>query len=233
METGTDPAATSPTAGAQVASPGPAVDSEIAPAVDHGGAEAPATGNGAGSGPAHAKKRGRMRPLMGWVITIAVALLISTGTRAYAVQSYFIPTPSMTPTLMPGDRILVDKLAGTIHRGDIVVFKNPPADRGGPPTLVKRVIGLPGERISSVGATVLINGKPIPEPWLPPLVGACAEASEHITPLTIPAGHYFMMGDCRGDSDDSRYWGTVPASYIVGKVDVIMWRNGHPWLHWF
>ena len=98
---------------------------------------------------------------MGWVITIAVALLISTGTRAYAVQSYFIPTPSMTPTLMPGDRILVDKLAGTIHRGDIVVFKNPPADRGGPPTLVKRVIGLPGERISSDGATVLINGKPI------------------------------------------------------------------------
>ena len=49
----------------------------------------------------------------------------------------------------------------------------------------------------------------------------------------IPAGHYFMMGDCRGDSDDSRYWGTVPASNIVGKVDVIIWRHGHPWIHWF
>src|ERR1700733_9475963 len=89
-------------------------------------------------------KRGRRKAVMGWVITIAAALLISTGTRAYAVQSFFIPTPSMTPTLMPGDRILVDKLSGTIHRGDIVVFKNPPADVGGPPTLVKRVIELPG-----------------------------------------------------------------------------------------
>jgi signal peptidase I len=178
-------------------------------------------------------KRGRIRPFMGWIITIAAALLISTGTRAYAVQSFFIPTPSMTPTLMPGDRILVDKLSSTIHRGDIVVFKNPPADVGGPPTLVKRVIGLPGERISSVGATVLINGKPIPEPWLPKLVGECIEPSEHITPTTIAPGHYFVMGDCRGDSDDSRYWGTVPAGNIIGKVDVIIWRNGHPWIHWF
>src|ERR1039458_5260472 len=62
-------------------------------------------------------KRGRMRPVVGWIITIVVALLISTGTRAYAVQSYFIPTPSMTPTLMPGDRILVNKLSSTIHVG--------------------------------------------------------------------------------------------------------------------
>jgi signal peptidase I len=177
--------------------------------------------------------RGRFRPVLGWVITIVVALLISTGTRAYAVQSYFVPTSSMTPTLQPGDRILVDKLSSTIHRGDIVVFKNPPADSGGPPTLVKRVIGLPGETISSVGSTVLINGKPLAEPWLPALVGQCAETSEHIPQTTIAPGHYFVMGDCRGDSDDSRYWGTVPAGNIVGKVDVIIWRHGHPWIHWF
>ena len=177
--------------------------------------------------------RSRYRPVVGWLITIVVALLISTGTRAYAVQSYFVPTPSMTPTLMPGDRILVDKLSSTINRGDIVVFKNPPADSGGPPTLVKRVIGLPGERISSVGTQVLINGKPLVEPWLPALVGMCQEASAHIPPQTVPAGRYFVMGDCRGDSDDSRYWGTVPGSYIVGKVDVIIWRHSHPWIHWF
>ena len=179
------------------------------------------------------EKRRRFRPLMGWIITIVVALLISTGTRAYAVQSYSIPSSSMTPTLMPGDRILVDKLSSTIHRGDIVVFKDPPADRGGPPTLVNHVIGLPGETISSVGATVLIDGKPLAEPWLPRLVGECTEASEHIPTTKIAQDHYFMMGDCRGDSDDSRYWGTVPASYIVGKVDVIIWRNNHPWIHWF
>jgi signal peptidase I len=177
--------------------------------------------------------RSRRRTVLSWVITIVVALLISTGTRAYAVQSYFVPSPSMSPTLLPGDRILVDKLSGTIHRGDIVVFPNPPADRGGPPTLVKRVIGLPGETISSVGNKVLINGKVLAEPWLPPLTGECAEPSEHITPTKIAPGHYFVMGDCRGDSDDSRYWGTIPGSTVVGKVDVVMWRNGHPWLHWF
>jgi signal peptidase I len=177
--------------------------------------------------------RSRLRPILGWVITIVVALLISTGTRAYAVQSYFVPTPSMTPTLQPGDRILVDELSGTIHRGDIVVFSNPPADTNGPPTLVKRVIGLPGETISSVGATILINGKPLAEPWLPTLKGICQEASEHIKTQTIAAGHYFVMGDCRGDSDDSRYWGTVPQNLVVGKVDVIIWRHSHPWIHWF
>jgi signal peptidase I len=179
------------------------------------------------------EKRRRFRQLMGWVMTIVVALLISTGTRAYAVQSYSIPSASMTPTLMPGDRILVDKLADTIHRGDIVVFRDPPAFRGGPPDLVKRVIGLPGETISSVGTTVLINGKPLAEPWLPRLGWECTEATEHIPTTKIAPGHYFMMGDCRGDSDDSRYWGTVPASYIVGKVDVIVWRHNHPWIHWF
>lgn len=184
----------------------------------------------AGQGP---RPRSRYRTIVGWIVTIVVALLISTGTRAYAVQSYFVPTPSMTPTLMPGDRILVNKLSSTIHRGDIVVFKNPPADPGGPPTLVKRVIGLPGERISSRGNVVLINGKPLSESWLPSLVGECQQTSEHIPPTTIASGHYFVMGDCRGDSDDSRYWGTVPIGNIVGKVDVIMWRNGHPWLHWF
>jgi signal peptidase I len=177
--------------------------------------------------------RSRLRLLTGWVVLIIVALLISTGTRAFAVQSYKIPSASMTPTLMVGDRIMVDKLAGTIHRGDIVVFKSPPAFTGGPPTLVKRVIGLPGETISSVGTTVLINGKPLAEPWLPRLVGECTETSEHIPTTKITPGHYFMMGDCRGDSDDSRYWGTVPASNIVGKVDVIIWRHNHPWIHWF
>ena len=175
----------------------------------------------------------RRRTLLSWALTIVVALLISMGTRAYAVQSYYVPTPSMSPTLMPGDRILVDKLSSTIHRGDIIVFRNPPGDKGGPPTLVKRVIGLPGERISSIGNEVLIDGKVLAEPWLPRLQGECAEASEHIPTTVIPADHYFVMGDCRGDSDDSRYWGTVPRSDVVGKVDVIVWRNGHPWLHWF
>jgi len=174
-----------------------------------------------------------LRTVIGWVIFVVAVVLISTGARAYAIQTYFVPTPSMTPTLMPGDRILVNKLSSTIHRGDIVVFHDVPADRGGPPVLVKRVIGLPGETISSAGNTVLIDGKPLTEPWLPVLTGACAESDEHIKATTIAPGHYFMMGDCRGDSGDSRYWGTVPNSNIIGKVDLVLWRSGHPWLHWF
>jgi signal peptidase I len=167
------------------------------------------------------------------VVFAVVVALVATGARAYAIQTYYVPTPSMTPTLIPGDRIMVDKLAGTIHRGDIVVFHNVPADKGGPTTLVKRAIGLPGETISSVGGTVLINGRPLAEPWLPPLTGGCSEADEHIVTTRIAPDHYFMMGDCRGDSGDSRYWGTVPGSYVVGKVDLVIWRNKHPWIHWF
>ncbi len=179
------------------------------------------------------RPRSRLRAVAGWVVFATVVVVLSVGARAVAVQTYFVPTPSMTPTLMPGDRIVVDKLASTIHRGDIVVFHSTPADRGGPSTLVKRVIGLPGETISSSGATVLIDGKPLAEPWLPPLTGDCAESGENIKTQKIGAGDYFMMGDCRGDSGDSRFFGTVPGSYVVGKVDIVIWRSGHPWIHWF
>jgi len=179
------------------------------------------------------RRPSRMRSITGWVVFILVVVLVATATRTWFLQTYYVPSPSMTPTLLPGDRILVDKLSGTIHRDDIVVFRNVPADVGGPPVLVKRVIGLPGETISSVGATVLIDGKPLPEPWLPKLVGICSEPAEHIKPTKIPAGHYFMMGDCRGDSGDSRYWGTVPVGNVIGKVDMVIWRSGHPWVHWF
>jgi signal peptidase I len=175
----------------------------------------------------------RMRSLIGWVVFVAVVVLVSTAARAYAIQTYFVPTTSMTPTLMPGDRIVVNKLSSTVHRGDIVVFHDPPTDHGGPAVLVKRVIGLPGETISSQGNTVLIDGKPLAEPWLVTLQGQCLESSQHIVSTKIPPDHYFMMGDCRGDSEDSRYWGTLAGSYMIGKVDLIIWRSGHPWFHWF
>ena len=174
------------------------------------------------------------RQIIGWVLVVIVILTVALGTRAYAVESFSIPSGSMSPTLQIGDRITVDKLHSTIHRGDIVVFERVPAD---PQTqdadLVKRVIGLPGETISSSGNTVLINGVALAERWLPPLVGQCAEAAANIPTTTIAPDHYFVMGDCRGDSFDSRYWGTVPASSIIGKVDAIVWRGGHPWIHWF
>jgi signal peptidase I len=180
------------------------------------------------------KKRAWRRQVLEWVAVVVIAVLVAGGLRAFVVQSFYVPTGSMLPTLQIGDRIVVVKIGYTIHRGDIIVFRRPPADTDtADADLVKRVIGLPGETISSMRGTVLIDGRPLAEPWLPALTGSCAEAAENITTTRIAPDHYFMMGDCRGDSLDSRAWGTLPASYIVGKVEVIIWRFGHPYLHWF
>jgi signal peptidase I len=178
--------------------------------------------------------RARSRGVLSLVITVALVALVATSVRAYAAQAFVVPSGSMLPTLQIGDRIIVDKLSSTINRGDIVVFRRAPGDTDSAyPVLVKRVIGLPGETISSVGDTILIDGRPIAQPWLPTLSGQCYQASAGITMTTIPPGHYYVLGDCRGDSDDSRYWGTVPASNIIGKVSAVVWRHNHPWLHWF
>ena len=160
-----------------------------------------------------------------WVGVIAVAVLVAVLLRAFVVQTFFIPSASMEPTLMIGDRIIVSKLSyhlHDVHRGNIIVFKRPPAENcGGEPVadLVKRVIGLPGETISSRGNQVLINGKPIAQPWLPKgtVLGPA------ITPTKIGANAYFVMGDNRTNSCDSRMWGTVQGKLIVGHVVLRIW----------
>jgi signal peptidase I len=165
----------------------------------------------------------------GWLFTTNPALdfpsYCRTVTRA-AVQTFLVTSGSMLPTLQIGDRLVVVKSGYTVHRGDIVVFKRPPADIGTTDVdLVKRVIGLPGETISSRGNTVFINGQALAEPWLSPLTGICAESAENIPTTKIPTGHYFVMGDCRGDSADSRTWGTLLGSLIVGKVSRVEVRT--------
>ncbi|MGD0439255.1 MAG: signal peptidase I [Acidimicrobiales bacterium] len=180
------------------------------------------------------KRQVNTRRVVEWVVVVVFAVLVAGGLRTFVVQAFFVPSGSMLPTLQIGDRIVVIKLGYTIHRGDIIVFKRPPADTGTQDKdLVKRVIGLPGETISSKGNTVLIDGRPLAEPWLPPLRGICSESAENIPRTKIPPGHYFVMGDCRGDSADSRVWGTLPGSLVVGRVFLIVWRFGHPYFHWF
>ena len=148
--------------------------------------------------------------------------IIHTTTPVLSGQVFSVPSGSMVPTLRVGDDVVVSKSA-TIHRGDIIVFKRPPADIGTTDKyLIKRVLGLPGETISSQGNTVLINGKPLKEPWLPTLTGVCAENAENIPRTKIPLAHYYVLGDCRGDSADSRVWGTLAASLILGKVTAIV-----------
>ncbi len=183
--------------------------------------------------PAPPKKRSRKRGLTEWLIVLVVAVLASFLVRTYVVQTYFIPSKSMKPTLYVGNRIMVDKLAvefGHINIGDIVVFKAPPevAIKCGDtvPDLVKRVIGLPGDVLTSKGNTIYVNGVALKENWshyepLGPALG-------HVT---VPQGQYFMMGDNHANSCDSRYWGTVPRSDIIGKVFLKFWPLSQ-W-HWF
>lgn len=186
------------------------------------------------------------KPLIGhlfpWILVIVVAAGLALLIRTYAIQTFYIPSQSMEPTLLVGDRILVEKLpwsVDNIHRGDIIVFRKVAKDPDTDADLVKRVIGLPGETIWSVGDQIYVNGKPISQPWLPNLntpllrkVG-CPESAYNIPRTHIAAGNYFVMGDCREISYDSRYWGAVPSGNIVGKVVLVIWRGHHPWFHWF
>jgi signal peptidase I len=168
-------------------------------------------------------------------IVVVVAIVIAILLRTFVVATYSIPSGSMEPTLQVGDRIVVDKLSFHLHgidRGNIIVFSTPPKeDCAGPPVsdLVKRVIGLPGETISVSGGRVYINGKYLSEPWLPqseqdvtnPGPSTARYSLHH--PYRIPSGYVYVMGDNRQFSCDSRYWGPVAQSTIVGKVDLRIW----------
>jgi signal peptidase I len=168
---------------------------------------------------------------MEWLAVVLVALVLAFGVRTYVAQMFYIPSGSMLPTLQVGDRIVVDKLSyhlHDIHRGDVVVFRRPPLERADYSDLVKRVIGLPGDTIASVGGRVYIDGKPLAEPWLPrpePVTtpSPVPEAFSLNHPYTVPAGEYFVMGDNRTDSEDSRYFGPIPASLVVGKMAFVVW----------
>ena len=163
-----------------------------------------------------------------WLVIVAVALVVALLLRVFVVQSFYIPSASMSPTLQVGDRILVNKLAYHLHgvgRGDIIVFRAPPKVASTCDTtdqdLVKRVIGLPGETISDRDGLVYINNKVLPEPWLPKNDTNTFTGS--FSPVHIGANSYFVMGDNREDSCDSRYWGTVNRSMIIGKVEIRIW----------
>jgi signal peptidase I len=192
--------------------------------------------------PAPAKKRSRTRVLTEWVAIVVAALLLALAARQWVFQTFSIPSISMVPTLEVGDRIVVQKAFWSWHdikEGDIVVFARPPADTQctGPESddLVKRVIALPGQTIYSAFGKIYVNGHRLPEPYLPspdPLGRQIPNASaQH--PYRVPAGDFWVMGDNRAVSCDSRYWGPVKGSTIVGKVVLLLWRHGHPAFHIF
>ena len=185
------------------------------------------------------------------ILTVAVALFFALTIQAFAVKPYRIPSESMVPTLEMGQRILVNrfshKIGGDPKLGDVTVF-TPPAgaeeDRCGNPdqgpwgsgasarqscakptgaksdtTFVKRVVGMPGDTIAVVNGHVIRNGKRASESF----ASECADASCNLNPVKVPAGHYFMMGDNRGNSADSRFWGPVPRDWVIGKAVATYW----------
>ena len=188
-----------------------------------------------------------MRSLLELVVTLAIAVLVAFLVQAFLVKPYRIPSPSMVPTLAVGQRILVNRLDTHPHLGSVVVF-HPPAGataalaRCGDPaqgagrsrlcdrptagesgqTFVKRVVGLGGDRLSLRDGVLYRNGARERVAAAQPC-GDDPQDCNFPDTITVPRGDYFMMGDNRSISDDSRYWGPVPQRWIVGTVFATYW----------
>ena len=180
----------------------------------------------------------RFAPIAEILGTVAIALLLAESVQAAVVKPFVIPSQSMEPTLLPGQRVLVNRLAydfgSSPQRGDVVVFHPPaslvckvnvPVSEPCPKSVstssaqyfVKRVMGLPGDHLYIKGGHPVINGREIRnEPYITPCANSTSCDMPHA--ITVPPGEYYMLGDNRGDSDDSRYWGPVPGSWIIGEV---------------
>ncbi|MDT4916483.1 MAG: signal peptidase, partial [Pseudonocardiales bacterium] len=171
-------------------------------------------------------------------ITVMIAALAALLLRLFIVQPYYIPSASMEPTLhgCPGcndDHVLVDKISYRVHdvrAGDIVVFSKPPDANVPENDLIKRVIGLPGDRIEMKAGEVFINGGKLTESYLNESYlndhDSCYKRDDPVgnfDALTIPAGDVFVMGDNRCDSTDSRSFGPIPTSSIIGRAFMIVW----------
>ena len=177
-----------------------------------------------------------------WLVTIVGAILIVLAIKQWVINPYRIPSSSMEPTLhcaQPAagclargdllggsDRVLACRFCYHLwspKRGDIIVFNTPPraaVECGGPGgVFVKRLIGLPGDTWQERDGYVYINGKPLKEPYIDPHF----RDTQSMGPIKIPQGQYFMMGDNRSGSCDSRRWGTVPRKNLIGKVVATYW----------
>ena len=193
--------------------------------------------------------------LLELVVIVAVALGLALGIQALLVKPYRIPSPSMVPTLLEGDRVLVNRIGNTFNDpevGEVVVFHPPrPADEGAggkgysqkcatnvrPRELcpqeidekadvnfIKRVVAGPGDRVAVRNGHVILNGVSQEEKEAD-YITPCSQGDDcdFPTEITVPPDHWFMMGDNRGASDDSRYWGPVPKEWIIGGAFATYW----------
>jgi signal peptidase I len=199
----------------------------------HGGAVA--TGTPAGAAPRGLRERAD--PVLGAVVFALFA-------RTFLFQAFEVPSASMEKNVLAGDRLLVNKFvfapsAGAfasgvperaVRRGDVVVFRFPDDPRR---DFIKRVVGLPGETVAIRNKRVFINGRLLDEPYAfhaddtvwpdEPSIAAGHRLRDQLPPSRVPGGAYFVMGDNRDDSNDSRYWGAVPAENLEGRALFVYW----------
>lgn len=175
--------------------------------------------------------------LVKMAVLAAVAALAVLLLQAYVIQPFAVPGDAMSPALQAGDRILVVKsglLAGPIHGGQIVVFRPPQplscaVVGAGSGDLVLRVVALPGDTIWSAGDTIFVDGRPLREPgWYDPHFGQVGSTS--IRSTTLAPGQYFVMADKRSDSCDSRVFGPISKSSVIGEGIAVVGRHGHVFL---
>ena len=176
---------------------------------------------------ARRRRRSKTRNTVEWVVIIGGAILVALLVKTFLLQAFYIPSGSMIPTLKLQDRVLVNKLSydlHDVHRGDIVVFKSPEGAASGTKDLIKRVIALPNETVEGRDGTVWVNGKVLEEDYLPDGI-----TTVPFPPTILPDGHYWMMGDNRSNSKDSRSFGPIRKSSIVGRAFIRVWplRNLH------
>jgi signal peptidase I len=187
-----------------------------------------------------------LNSVLEFVLIVAVALGLALGIQAWVVKPFRIPSGSMEPTLDIGQRVLVDRVTnhfGDPGRGDIVVFhppkgaesnaqkcgvprpNNEPCPVGTPEkaeaNFIKRVVAVPGDRLKVIDNHAFVNGKRQKETFAH--VDPCTDVCNLPKEITIPPGQFFMMGDNRGQSDDSRDWGPVPKKWIVGQAFFTYW----------
>jgi signal peptidase I len=179
------------------------------------------------------------------VLIVAVALGLALGIQAFLVKPYRIPSESMVPTLEVGQRVLVNRIGKRFTNpdvGNVVVFHPPvgaeddakcaqeppsgqvcikPIPRRADVNFIKRIVAGPGDKLRIDNGRVIRNGKRVKENYIRPCGGG--DGCDYPREVTIPAGHYFMMGDNRGSSDDSRFWGPVPEDWIIGAAFATYW----------
>jgi len=166
-----------------------------------------------------AEQRQRGHSIREWGKSLMVTLIAVLLIKAFLLEAYVVRGASMEPTLNDGERLLLEKVTkrfGSLQRGDIVVFRYPEDTKK---LFIKRIIALPGDTIRIYRKRVWINGVELEEKYVPDEF----RAADFVPKTTIPVGRYFVMGDHRCDSLDSRRWGTVESDKIIGKALVRFW----------